>query len=318
MPSCANKMLMTHLARDTWGFQGYITSDCGAVSAVINDHHYTSTSDQTCAATLQAGMDIDCGSYLQDNLQAALAAKAVSMDDVDTALTNQFSVQFRLGMFDPASVQPYSKLGAADVNTKAHQQLALSAAQQGIVLMKNAGGHLPLDASTTKSVAVIGPNGNATTTMQGNYYGQAPYLISPLMGVQSYTTASYTQGCTIAANDTSGFAAAIAAAEAADQVIMVMGLDQTQEREGHDRVILSFPGVQLQLIEKVAAAAKSPITVVLMCGGPVDVSALVSNPKVGAMLWVGYPGQSGGQAMADVIFGTVNPGTWSLPFLDRL
>ena len=77
MPSCANKWLMNELARDTWGFDGYITSDCGAVAAVINDHHYTSTPEETVAVTLQAGMDIDCGSYVPDNLQAALSSGAV-------------------------------------------------------------------------------------------------------------------------------------------------------------------------------------------------------------------------------------------------
>ena len=199
------------------------------------------------------------------------------------------------------------------MNTKEHQALALDAARQGIVLLKNDNGNLPLSATTAKTVAVIGPNGNATTTMQGNYYGQAPYLISPMQGVQSYTSASFTFGCGIASNDTSGFAAATAAAAAADAVVMVMGLDQTQEREGHDRDIVSLPGVQAQLIEQVAAAAKSPITVVLMCGGPVDMTAANANPKVGSILWVGYPGQSGGQAMADVIFGAVNPGKCASP-----
>jgi beta-glucosidase-like glycosyl hydrolase len=309
VPSCANGNIMKKLARETWGFQGYITSDCGAVDDVINNHKYTTTPDATCKAVLEAGMDIECGRYFPNSghLKTALTDGAVTAADIDTALTNQFLVQYRLGMFDPAAAQPYLTYGPSVVNTPAAQQLALEAARQGTVLLKNANGALPLSTASAKTVAVIGPNSAATTVLLGNYYGNPPYITSVLDGISKYATASHVQGCDIkcAATD---FAAAAAAAAAADATVLVVGLDNSLESEGRDRTTIALPGNQAQLISQVAAAAKGPVAVVLMTGGGVDVSLAKADPNVDAILWVGYPGQAGGQAVADVLFGAYNPG----------
>jgi hypothetical protein len=204
--------------------------------------------------------------------------------------------------------QAYTGIGVDAINTPASQQLALEAAQQSMVLLQN-NGALPLDASAIQSVAVIGPNGNMTSTMQANYYGTAPFLISPVQGIQSYVkSVTYTAGCAIDSQDTSGFAAAEAAAKAADAVVMIMGIDQTIEREGHDRDNITLPGVQSDLIKAVAAAATGPVIVVFASGSSLDVSDVKGNSDVHAMVWAGYPGQAGGQALADVIFGAYNPG----------
>jgi xylan 1,4-beta-xylosidase len=111
----------------------------------------------------------------------------------------------------------------------------------------------------------------------------------------------------MAGNTTTGFGAAIAAASSADATVIVVGLDTTQEAEGLDRYIIALPGVQSQLIAAVAAAAKGPVIVVVMAGGAVDLSQVVANSKVDAILWVGYPGQSGGQALAEIVFGDAVP-----------
>lgn len=105
VPSCANKELMTTIARESWGFQGYITSDCGAVKDVIEAHKYYKTPAETVNGVLSAGMDVDCGGYLNDNLLDAITTGGVSNDTVNAALVNLFSVQLRLGMFDPLSKQ---------------------------------------------------------------------------------------------------------------------------------------------------------------------------------------------------------------------
>lgn len=149
------------------------------MSDVYNTHHYTNTTDETCAVTLDAGMvcgallvscrlskgfvaslfqDIDCGSFLDSFMGQAIQDGVLTTDAVDTALTHLFSVQFRLGMFDPSSSQPYTKIPASVVNSPAHQALALDAARQGIVLLKN-DGVLPWKSSSLKTVAIIGPNG---------------------------------------------------------------------------------------------------------------------------------------------------------------
>eukprot|EP00463_Aulacantha_scolymantha_P005488 TRINITY_DN684_c0_g1_i4.p1 TRINITY_DN684_c0_g1~~TRINITY_DN684_c0_g1_i4.p1 ORF type:complete len:399 (-),score=85.02 TRINITY_DN684_c0_g1_i4:105-1301(-) len=211
-------------------------------------------------------------------------------------------------MFDPVDLQPYMSIEPSAVNTPANQKLALEAAQQGIVLLKN-NGKLPLQASSIKSVAVIGPNGQATGVMQGNYQGKAPYLISPLAGIKKYVSnTQYTQGCAIASNDKSGFDAAKKAAASADATVIVVGIDQGQESEGKDRTIIHFPGVQNDLITEVSSAAKGPVIVISMAGGQVDLGTAKNSSSVDAVLWCGYPGQSGGQAIADILFGTYNPG----------
>ena len=133
-----------------------------------------------------------------------------------------------LGMFDPPENQPYCNIGTDQINTPEHQALALQAARESIVLLQNDGA-LPLDMS--KKVALIGPNANATGTMQGNYHGTAPFLISPLEGLQKIgASVTNVQGCDVKCDSDSGFAEAVNAAKAADVVVVVVGLDQGQER----------------------------------------------------------------------------------------
>eukprot|EP01120_Amphizonella_sp_Union-15-10_P013666 TRINITY_DN6394_c0_g1_i2.p1 TRINITY_DN6394_c0_g1~~TRINITY_DN6394_c0_g1_i2.p1 ORF type:complete len:328 (-),score=80.86 TRINITY_DN6394_c0_g1_i2:13-996(-) len=143
--------------------------------------------------------------------------------------------------------------------------------------------------------------------MQGNYAGVAPYLISPQAGLSKYAKINYVRGATIAGTDKSDFPAACTAAKSSDATVLVVGLDQSQEREGMDRTIISFPGVQSDLISTVADCSKGPVVVVVMAGGQVDLTDVKENPKVSSIVWVGYPGQSGGQAIAEVLFGEVNP-----------
>jgi len=184
IPSCANKWLLTDLARNTWGFNGYITSDCGAVNDVQNSHHYFNNSDATSYGVLSAGMDQvratmltcrvhfssipvprftlvwclcqDCGGFLGSNLEAAIKDGSVPKDTYETAMRNMFRMRIRLGQFDPLSSQPYSKYTADDVDTPYAQQLALDAARQGMVLLKNENDALPLKASSIKTLALVG------------------------------------------------------------------------------------------------------------------------------------------------------------------
>eukprot|EP01064_Diplonema_japonicum_P003852 TRINITY_DN1253_c2_g3_i1.p1 TRINITY_DN1253_c2_g3~~TRINITY_DN1253_c2_g3_i1.p1 ORF type:complete len:758 (+),score=132.26 TRINITY_DN1253_c2_g3_i1:47-2275(+) len=305
-PSCANDRIMNGFARGKWGFDGYITSDCGAVWDVAGAHHYASPAD-TCKIVLEAGMDTDCGTFLATYLNASMANGTTPQADVDTALQHLFSVQVRFGFYDPLDEQPYLKYNySTKVNTPEHQKLALETARQGMVLLKN-DGTLPLSTSTVKTVAVIGPNANATKTMQGNYYGDAPYLISPLMGIAEFATTTYSLGCDTNCANTSGFPDAITAASNADATILVIGISTEQEAEAHDRTSIALPGYQEQLIADVAEASHGPVTVVVMAGGSIDFSVAKTNPKVNGIMWVGYPGQSGGQAIAETIFGVNNP-----------
>ena len=184
----------------------------------------------------------------------------------------------RLGYFDPSSNQPYRQLSWSDVNTPAAQSLAISAAIEGIVLLKN-DGTLPLHQSI-KNLALIGPWANATQQMQGSYAGVAPFLVSPVQGaIKAGFNVTFVPGTAINSSDTSGFAAAVAAAKNADAIIYAGGIDNTIEAEQNDRIEITWPGNQLDLIAQLAQAGK-PLIVLQFGGGQVDDTDIKENEKV--------------------------------------
>ncbi|XP_073009826.1 probable beta-D-xylosidase 2 isoform X1 [Typha latifolia] len=309
IPSCADPNHLRNTIRGQWGLNGYIVSDCDSVDVLYNNQHYTSNPEDAAADTLKAGLDLDCGSFLAQHTGSAVQKGKVSDGDIDAAVTHTVAVQMRLGMYDgEPSEQHFGDLGPNDVCSSAHQELAAEAARQGIVLLKNnKRGALPLSTANLHTVAVIGPNSDATVTMIGNYAGVPCGYTSPLQGIGRYAKTIHQMGCTNVActGDDQPIDAAVDAARQADATIMVVGLDQSIEAEGRDRESLLLPGRQQELVLKVAAASQGPTVLVLMCGGPVDVSFAENNRMI---LWVGYPGQAGGAAIADVIFGAYNPG----------
>ncbi|GFS46767.1 glycosyl hydrolase family protein [Actinidia rufa] len=310
VPNCADYDLLSNTARRKWGFQGYIVSDCDAVSIIHDVQKYAKSPEDAVAEVLKAGMDVNCGSYLKNYTKSAVEQKKLSISDIDRALHNLFSVRMRLGLFNgnPRNLR-FGNIGANQVCTKEHQDLALEAARSGIVLLKNSNKLLPLKKTNTPSLAVIGPNANVPHTLLGNYEGPPCKKISPLQALQEYVRDTlYHQGCNAVNCSTAEIEQAVEVAKKADYVVLVMGLDQGQEREYQDRDDLLLPGMQQSLIESVARAAKRPVVLVLLCGGPVDVSFAKRNPKIGGILWAGYPGESGGIALAEIIFGDHNPG----------
>ncbi|GFP79952.1 probable beta-d-xylosidase 7 [Phtheirospermum japonicum] len=311
VPNCANYDLLTKTAREAWGFQGYITSDCDAVSLIYEKQKYAQSHEDAVADVLKAGMDVNCGTYLANHTSSAVEKGKVSESDIDRALYNLFAVRMRLGLFNGnPSELPYGNLTRKHVCTREHQELALEAARQGIVLLKNSANLLPLSKSKTESLGVIGPNADAPKTLLGNYAGPPCKTITPLQGLKSYVSqTTFQQGCdTINCTSVINTSDTIRVAKSADYVVLVMGLNQDRESEEHDREDLILPGEQQSLIMSVAKAAKNPVVLVVLCGGPVDISFAKDEPKIGSILWAGYPGQAGGQAIAEIIFGDHNPG----------
>lgn len=257
------------------------------------------------------GMDVNCGSYLSKNTKSAVAKKKVSEADIDRALHNLFSIRMRLGHFDGnPRILKYGKIDQSHVCSKDHLDLALEAARSGIVLLKNEVGLLPLSKKDTKSLALIGPSANSSNIFVGNYEGLPCKNITILQALQNMygVTPNYHQGCNFANCTSASIDEAVDIAKESDYVVLVMGLDQTLEREKLDRVDLGLPGQQENLITAVANAAKRPVVLVLLCGGPVDVSFAKENPKIASILWAGYPGEAGGVAVAETLFGDNNPG----------
>ncbi|XP_016451673.1 putative beta-D-xylosidase 7 [Nicotiana tabacum] len=310
IPSCANYNLLTKTARQQWGFHGYITSDCDAVQVMHDNHKYAKTPEDAAAFALKAGMDVNCGDYLRKYTKSAIMQKKVSEAHVDRALHNLFSIRMRLGLFNGnPTKQLFGNISPNLVCAQQHQELALEAARSGIVLLKNTGKLLPLSKAKTNSLAVIGPNANSAYVLRGNYDGPPCKSIEILKALSGYVkTVQYHPGC-YAVNCTSvAIDQAVNAAKNVDYVVLVMGLDQGQEREQFDRDDLVLPGQQEKLITSVAKAAKKPVILVLLSGGPVDVSFAKINPKIGSILWAGYPGEAGGLALSEIIFGEHNPG----------
>ncbi|KAI6694996.1 hypothetical protein NL676_022706 [Syzygium grande] len=310
VPACAKQDLLQKTRVD-WGFKGYITSDCDAVATIFEYQHFVKTPEEAVADALKAGMDINCGSFLVRNTESAVEQGKVVEEDIDRALLNLFSVQLRLGFFDGDPRKgKFGKLGPKDVCKSEHRTLALEAARQGIVLLKNEINFLPLREDVVSSLAVIGPHASNISNMLGTYTGIPCRPKSLLEELQKYVQmAFHAAGCqNIPCNASDKFPEAILAAKKADYVIVVAGLDLTQEREDLDRVSLLLPGKQMDLVSSIAAASKNPIILVLTGGGPLDVSFAQNDPRIASILWIGYPGEAGGKALAEVIFGDINPG----------
>ena len=312
VPTCASPFL-TSVLRDTWGFTGYVTSDSGALEDIANQHHFTNSSINSVPVALREGQcDVCSGGIYQDYLLPALAAGLVAREDIDLALAHTLRLRFRLGLFDPPSAtNPYWTVGPEVIGTPAAQALNLLTTQESMVLLKHDGMTLPL--AKGRKIGLIGPHSNATTDMTGNYLGQLcpdnsfDCLVSPYMAMQVSNvggTVTMAKGCAVNSTDSSGFAAAVALAQASDIIVLALGIDDSIEAEAHDRVNIELPLIQHQLVAAVlAAAAGKPVAVFLLNGGPVDISTELANAGIGAVLSAGYPGTLGGQVIADSLFG---------------
>lgn len=306
VPSCANSFLLQTLLRDSWGFpdQGYVSSDCDAIYNVFNPHLYANNVSAAAADSMLAGTDIDCGETYPFYLNESIASGELSRSDIERSVTRLYSNLVRAGYFDgPSSL--YRNLGWSDVQSTDSWNISYEAAVEGIVLLKN-DGILPL-SKAVRSIALIGPWANATTQLQGNYFGKPPYLISPLAAAKSAGfQVNFALGTGISSSSTEGFSDALTAAKKSDAIIYAGGIDNTVEAEGMDRQTLTWPGNQLDLVQQLSQVGK-PMVVLQMGGGQVDSSSIKANSKIGSLVWGGYPGQSGGAALFDILTGKRAP-----------
>lgn len=310
IPGCAHQELLVEKLRSEWRFDGFITGDCGAVNQIYSTHHYTSTEVEGVAMALNATVDLDCGDSYPKNMHAALDAGLVSEEQLDAAVSRTLTTLLKVGLFDDYDTQPYRQLDSQYVNTQYAQQLALEAAEQSIVLLE--AGVLPLDSHDKLRLAITGPHANSSEVMQGNYFGKAPYLITPC---EAAATRGLLATCVPAIGTTQSMAQpelSAAARQVCDSkpthIVFIGGLDQSIESEGLDRKDIWLPAVQQQYAQALRDECGSdvPIVLVLYSGGGIDYSAK-SNVFDGGVLWAGYPGQSGGDAIIRTIVGDVNP-----------
>ncbi len=317
MPNVENKMLLTDILRDEWGFQGFVVPDSGAVRNLVSEYHKYPTLQLAAAKTILAGSDLDDGSYAIA-LPKALDEGLVTEKDIDQSLRRVFTIRFRLGEFDPPDMVPYNKLGPDVIDSPAHRQLALKTAQESIVLLANENHLLPLDKSKVKTLAVIGPFADYAQTGP-NYTGEYSKFVKPLEGIQEKVGPGvkviYARGSGIIETDNpeASLAEAVTAAKQADVAILFVGTNQLLEREGINREFLTLPPVQIALVQRVMQANPNTV-IVLLNGGPISLappfagggqrSAETRYPTVVDMFWAG---EEGGTAIADVLFGDYNP-----------
>ena len=184
MPACASSFLLDDLLRKQWGFEGYVVSDCDAIRDIWGQrqHHYVKTPEEAAAAAIKAGCNLCCGGDY-NALVRAVQQGLVTEKEIDVALYHTLWTRFRLGLFDPADKVPYSKYTIKDNDTPEHGKVALELARQSLVLLKN-DGILPLDRSKLKQIAVIGPNGDSKSMLEGNYHGSASHPVTILSGIK--------------------------------------------------------------------------------------------------------------------------------------
>ncbi|MDR3674925.1 MAG: glycoside hydrolase family 3 C-terminal domain-containing protein [Acidobacteriota bacterium] len=316
---CASHKLLDEILRREWGFRGYVVSDCQGIRDIFENHHLASSVEEASAMALKAGCDLNCGNEYM-SLPAALKQGLVSEADVDTALKRLLEARFRLGMFDPPEKVPYARIPFSVVDSGEHRALSLQAARESIVLLKNDHHLLPL-SKALKSIAVVGPNANDVKALLGNYYGTPSLAVTPVVGIRqkvsSLTRVIYAKGCEPVEPPTiaTSLDEAVRAAQSADVVVVALGLSGDLENEQFeietegfywgDRTSLDLPRAQEKLLEAVAATGK-PIVLLLLNGGPITTTW--ASIHAGAIVEAWYPGEEGGTAIADVLFGDYNPG----------
>jgi beta-glucosidase len=317
---CASTTLLGEILRDAWGFEGYVVSDCGAIRDIYQHHQLVDTPEEASAMAVLAGCDLNCG-CTYESLMAAVGNGLLSEKDIDRALRSLLRIRFRLGMFDPPEQVPYAQIPPEANHSPANQALALEVARQSLVLLKNEGGCLPLE-KTLGSLAVIGPNADDSLVLRGNYYGTPAESLSVLEGIKGLvspeTTVRHARGCGIVDPGRDGFAEAVAIARESEAAVLVMGLSQQMEgeegqEEGNppgvlsrgDRTEIGLPGEQEALLKAVVETG-TPVALVLLNGSALAVTW--ADAHVPAILEAWYPGEAGGRAVAEVLFGDYNPG----------
>jgi beta-glucosidase len=320
VPNNINKLLLTDILKKQWGFQGFVVSDLGGVNTMVQGHRQGQMSFQDAVAqSLLAGCDFSDKEFMT-HIPGAVRTGLLPEARLNDALTRVLRARFRLGEFDPFECVPYSRIPTKVICSPKHRRLALQTAQKAVVLLKNKDQFLPLDKTKLKSIAVIGPHANIFTA--GGYSGVAFNPVTPLQGVRNRaapgTEILHVIGAEIAPprRPKNGAAPppfhreeelhqAAEAARKADVAIVYVGTTLDIEAEGRDRTSLSLPGNQEQLVQTVLAANPHSI-VVLMSSGPLTVPWLREHAP--ALLQAWWLGEEGGHAIADVIFGEVNPG----------
>lgn len=329
VPCTSNKFLLTNVLRNEWQFDGFVVSDLVSIDGIMKNHYVAETLSEAATLSLSAGVDVDLGANAFVKLVDSAKKGKIDQATIDKAVYRILKLKFDMGLFDNPYVNPQA---ATDiVRSSAHIDLARRTARESIVLLENRNNILPL-SKDIKRIAVIGPNADSRYNQLGDY--TAPQEDNNIKTVLDGVTAQigkskieYVKGCAIRDTTDISINEAVAAAKRAEVAIVVVGgssardfkteyketgaaiatdntLSDMESGEGFDRSTLDLLGKQLDLL-KVVKATGTPLIVIYIQGRPLNMNWAASNAD--ALLNAWYPGQEGGNALADVLFGNYNP-----------
>lgn len=313
---CGHQDLLVKLLREEWKFNGYVVSDCWALSDFYSFHKVTKTAEESAALALKAQVNVNCG-VVYSHLEKAVEQKLVREEQIDQVLKTQLRIRFQLGLFDPADRVPFARDYQKESQTSKARQLARKAAQQSIVLLKNENQILPLSKDIPQ-LYVTGHNAADVNVLLANYFGVGRNMVTILEGiagkVSPTTVLQYSQGMLLDQKDTTQFGMVWNAASA-DATIAVIGNSPLLEGENGDAIASDYGGdrqrieiskAQVHFLKALKEQAKEKPLIVVVCGG-----GAIAMPEVhdiaDALLLAWYPGEQGGNGLADVLFGDVAP-----------
>lgn len=314
-PCCASRLLIQQILRSDWNFQGHFVSDCFALSDFHLNHKVTADAAESAALALRNGCDLGCD-HVFDEIPEAISRGLISEADVDRALERSLKTRFKLGMFDPPEVVPFSSISTEVVACDEHRALAYRAAVESIVLLKNKDSILPINPAT-KKIFVTGPTATSLEILMGNYYGFNNQMTTLLEGIAGRLPEGmgmeYTSGALLKHPREIKETWAPGMAQTSDVAIVCAGLSSFLEGEegesllspqNGDRADITLPKSQVDYIKELYLNG-TKIVLVLTGGSPIALGEI--EEMVDAVLFIWYPGMEGGKAVADVLFGDQPP-----------
>ncbi|MDP9047897.1 MAG: glycoside hydrolase family 3 C-terminal domain-containing protein [Bacteroidota bacterium] len=314
-PCCGSNLLLTDILRDEWGFKGHVVTDCGAIGDFYMGHHVVPGQPEAVALAVKHGVDLNCGDEYSA-LVEAVKKGLITEKEIDAALATLLRTRFKLGMFDPKGSSPYDHIPESVINSAEHRQLAKQVALESIVMVKN-NGVLPLRNDLPKYY-ITGPNAANLDALIGNYYGVNPQMTTILEGLASgISHASQMQfkpGILLDRANANPIDWTTGDAKASNVTFVAMGINGLLEGEegesiaspnAGDRLDYNLPKNQIDFLKRLRAGNKNKIVAIVTGGSPMNLAEV--QELADAVLLVWYPGEEGGHAIADIIFGKVSP-----------
>ena len=315
-PCCAHPRLLGEILRSEWGFRGHVVSDCWALRDFHENHKVTNTPAESAALAIKQGWDVNCG-CTYEHLQEAVMLGLATEEDVEICFRRAMATRFRLGEFDPPENVRWQSIPIEVVGCETHVALAREAAAKSIVLLKN-NGLLPLDSNALRKIYVAGAHAASLDVLLGNYFGASPRLVSILEGIVGRAplgvNVEYRLGCTATHPNANPIDWTSFEASQSDVAIICLGVSPLHEGEEGDavdsadlgdRLSLDLPPHQVEFVRKIREREGSKVVLVLTGGSPITNAEIFDLAD--AVVWVWYPGEQGGNAVADILFGDVAP-----------